>query len=443
MRIHQGRLTTRTQGHTHMRRRFRSLVRSTQWMLLAIVIGTTATACHFLDDLLNVQAPDQIETKTLEAPENATLLTIGAQADFECAYGAFVVTTGLMSGELMETTQTASRWSYDRRSIDPSESHYSTFTCEDIGLYTPASIARFTADHVLNLLHGCTDEQVENRTELIARAAAYSGYSRIILGEAFCEAAIDLGPRESSQQLFQEAIDTLTEAIQAARDAGVDSLRYLAFVGRARAELDAGMLEAAAQDADSVPSDFVYNATADISTLRRENRVFAEFNGHGVSVAPQYRNLTVGSTPDPRVVVVDAGRFGADEKTEEFDQTKYETGDTPIPLASYIEAQLIKAEALGGSEAVSIINALRSTVGLPAFSSSDPDEIAAQVLEERARWLFLQGNRLYDVRSHNLPLVPAAGTQYSIDHAKGGSYGDETCMPIPNVETQNNPNARG
>ncbi|HLB08321.1 MAG TPA: hypothetical protein VK617_02225, partial [Gemmatimonadaceae bacterium] len=56
--------------------------------------------------------------------------------------------------------------------------------------------------------------------------------------------------------------------------------------------------------------------------------------------------------------------------------------------------------------------------------------------------LWLQGTHLYDVRRLSLPLVPAAGLGYSITYSKGGKYGTETCMPIPEVETNNNPNAR-
>jgi hypothetical protein len=58
------------------------------------------------------------------------------------------------------------------------------------------------------------------------------------------------------------------------------------------------------------------------------------------------------------------------------------------------------------------------------------------VIAERARQLFLQGSHAYDVRRFNLPLYPPTGTPYP----KGGTYGNEVCLPIPQVETLNNPN---
>ena len=134
----------------------------------------------------------------------------------------------------------------------------------------------------------------------------------------------------------------------------------------------------------------------------------------------------------------------SDEKTPLFTQGKYANGSASIPIASYIEAQLIIAEATGGSAAITILNNLRSSVGLGALaSSSDPDVIKADIASERARWLWLQGQHLYDVRRLGLPLVPASGASYSIYYHKGGAYGAETCMPIPAAETNNNPNARG
>ena len=306
-----------------------------------------------------------------------------------------------------------------------------------MGTYTPISTSRYTADHALGLLEGWTDDQVSNRQDLIAKAAAYAGYSRVLLGEAFCAAAIDVGPQLSSNQIFQLAVTKFDTAVTAAQAAGDQDALNLALVGRARAELDGGNNTAAATDAALVPSGFVFAATYDASTDYRSNRVFSENNGHLVTVAPQYRGLG-----DPRVQVTDAGRLAADEQTPLFLQGKYVDGSASITIASYIEAQLILAEATGGSGAITILNNLRATISLsPLPSSSDPAVIKADIAQERARWLWLQGTHLYDVRRLGLPLVPAAGLNYSITYSKGGKYGSETCMPIPDVETNNNPNA--
>lgn len=413
--------------------------------LLAVALFIPVAGCNVLDKGLQTVAPDKIETSGLEQPANANLLVLSAVGNFECALGTFIVAGGMMSGELMETTQTASRWSYDRRDIDPSESQYSTFSCEGLGVYTPVQIARGTADNILRLLQGWTDAQVPNRMALIAKAANYAGYSRLLLGEAFCEAAIDLSPRMTSIQIFASAEEKFTVAIAAAQTAGDNAMLNMAYVGRARARLDQGNKAGAIADASLVSPGFVINATAEITSARRQNRVQSQNQAAVVSIAPAYRNLTVtdangNQVPDSRVKVIDAGRKASDNQTPLFLQTKYATGASPIPIASYKEAQLIIAEASGGQKAVDIINALRAAAGLPSFQSSDATVIANQVIEERRRELFLEGQHLFDVRRLNLPLVPASGIQYSTVYAKGGVYGTERCMPLPDVERLNNPN---
>jgi len=420
-----------------MQKRPARIARTKAWAFLSIATVCTALACS---NLLDVKAPDAIGTSTLEIPENALLLVNSAIGDFYCAYGSYGVATGLMSGELQESTLTASRWSYDRRDVSSNETAYSTNDCQSLGTYTPLSVARFTNDHAMNLLESWTDDQVEGRQDLIAKAAVFGGYSRLLLGEAFCAAAIDRGPQLSSNDLFALAVGKFDSAITAAEAAGDDDIKNLALVGKARAELDGGNNSAAAADAALVPAGFVYDATYDGGTSYRSNRVYSENNGgHGVTVAPAYRG-----TGDPRLPYSDQHRNAADEQTPLFTQDKYTTASDPIAIGSYTEAQLILAEATGGSGAIGILNTLRASASLaPLASSSDPAVIKADIAQERARWLWLQGTHLYDVRRLELPLIPAVGNSYTAEYTKGGVYGSETCLPIPDVETNNNPNARG
>jgi starch-binding outer membrane protein, SusD/RagB family len=422
-----------------------------QW-LTVIVLSTPVLGCNLLDKGLETTAPDKIETSTLEIPANAGLIVNSAVGNFECALGAYIVDAGMMSGELMDATPTAALWAFDRRDTDPSaDTRYATAACDNYGLYTPIQVARGTADRALELLQGWTDAEVPGRQGLIAKAAVYSGYSKILLGEGFCEAAINLGPKMTSAEVFASAEATFTTAIAAAQAAGDQTMLDAAYVGRARARLDQGNKAGAAADAALVPAGFVLNASAESSPSTRQNRVNALNQNGATSVAPAYRGLTVtdangNQVPDTRVVdttaktSTGAPRNGQDNRTPWYIQTKYPTTSTPIPVASYKEAQLIIAEVQGGQTAVNIINALRAAAGLPAFSSSDPTAIANEVINARARELFLEGQHLYDVRRLNLPLNPAVGTPYSTVYLKGGNYGTQTCFPLPDVETLNNPN---
>lgn len=421
---------------TQMNRMHARPARRTAWLFLSIASLCFAAACS---NLLDVKSPDAIDSGSLENPVNAELLAFSSIGDFDCAYASYVVVSGLMSGELLESTSTAARWSLDRRDIDPTENLYSTSSCEGLGTYTPIQTARYTADHTLGLLEGWTDAQVPDRTFLIAQTAAYAGYSRILLGEGFCTAAIAGGPQLTSNQIFALAVQKFDTAITAAQAIGDDSTANLALVGRARAELDEGDKAAALTDASAVPANFVYYATYNSNPDHRANRVYVENNaGNGVSVTPLYRSYN-----DPRVPTDSTGDLAADHESALILQLKYTNGSAPIPIASGREAQLIVAEATGGTAAIGILNTLRASASLPPLAlSSDPAVVQADIASERARWLWLQGTHFYDVRRLSLPLYPAAGLPYSISTQKAGSYGTETCMPIPTVETNNNPNAR-
>jgi starch-binding outer membrane protein, SusD/RagB family len=421
---------------------------TTGQFITILVLSAPVLSCNILDKGLEATAPDKIETSVLETPPNAGLITTSAIGNFECALKAYVVDAGMGSGEFMDATATAADWPFDRRDTDAAaDVSYAVNDCVGLplGIYTPIQVARGTADRALELLQGWTDAQVSNRQDLIAKAAAYAGYSRILLGEGFCEAAINLGPRLTSLQVFASAETMFSTAITAAQAANDQQILNMAYAGRARARLDQGNNTAGATaDAALVPSTFVQNASSENSPTIRQNRV-QTFNQAGfVSVGASYRNLTVtgssGTVPDTRVTVTDAAKPGTDNRTPLFIQTKYANSTAAIPIASYKEAQLIVAEVAGGQTAVNIINNLRAANGLPAFSSTDPTAIANEVIEARRRELFLEGQHLYDVRRFNLALDPAAGIPYSTVYLKGGNYGSERCFPLPNVEILNNPN---
>lgn len=422
---------------------------TTGQVITIFVLSAPLSSCNLLDKGLEATAPDKIETSTLEIPANAGLIVNSAIGNFECALKSYIVDAAMASGEFMDATPTAANWAFDRRDTDPTaDTRYATNGCDAYGIYTPIQVARGTADRALELLQGWTDAQVTDRQDLIAKAAAYAGYSRILLGEGFCDAAINLGPKVSSNEVFASAEAMFGIAISAAQTAGDQDILNMAYVGRARARLDQGNKTGAAADAALVPAGFVLYASSENAPTIRQNRV-QTFNQAGlVSVGATYRNMTVtgsGGTqvPDTRVEVVSAGKAGTDNRTPLYIQQKYANSTSPIPIASYKEAQLIIAEAQQGQTAVTIINNLRAASGLPPFSSSDPTAIADEVTESRKRELFLEGQHLYDVRRLNLPLDPAAGTPYSTVYLKGGNYGTERCFPLPDVETLNNPNIGG
>lgn len=407
-------------------------------VMLALASVLAVGACN---SLLDVDAPSRIPAATLDDPANANLLLSGAIGDFECAFGSYTVMSGLIGDELIDATQTADRWPYDRREVQPSDRRYGENSCVSLGVYSPLSTARWDAENLISKLNGWTDAQVPNRGTMMITAQAYSGYAHLLLGEGFCEGVLldaDLKPGGIATRaaVLGRAEERFTQAIAAAQAAGNADLLNMALVGRARTRLDLGNKAGAAADAKLVTANYVKNATNSTLADRRENRVNRENNAsQNVSVGTPYRGLTFGGVPDPRVNVTDTGRKASDG-TPIWVQNKYPSLASPIPLATWTEAQLIVAEVEGGQTAVNIINALHKRAGLPDFVSTDPAAIQRQVIEERRRELFLDSHHLGDILRYNLQLTPPAGTPYP----KGGSYGNASCLPLPNIERLNNPN---
>ena len=80
---------------------------------------------------------------------------------------------------------------------------------------------------------------------------------------------------------------------------------------------------------------------------------------------------------------------------------------------------------------------MRAAVNLnPYTGPTDAASITSLIASERQRVLFLEGFRAFDIERLALPLVPAAGTAY----LQGGVYGATVCLPVPDIERNNNPN---
>lgn len=412
--------------------------------ITALALVLALAAC---DSLLDVEAAGVVDADDLRNPEHAHLLVSGTVSDFECALGGYIVNSAVLGNELRDASVTAGRFPLDQRIIDASSS-YGVNSCagNPPGIYRPLSTARWSADNALSLLDEWTDAEVENRTGLIAQAAAYGGYALTLMGEGFCTTVIEEnGPEVQPSAAFEAAVQRFTRAIETAQVVGDQTTENLALLGRARARLNLGNGPQAAADAQAVldsDPEFEVLAGTSIASSRRWNRLGDEFFGGRVTVDPSYRDLEVDGMPDPRVEVEDTGTLGHDSATPVWLALKVgpsrnaDLRTQPVPVASWREAHLIIAEVEGGSEAVARINVLRNHWGLPEFDSQDDAEIAAQVIEERARELYLEGHHLNDLRRFNMDQTPAPGAPYR----QGGIYGDVRCFPLPNVERNANPN---
>jgi hypothetical protein len=395
--------------------------------------------------LLDVTTPNQVPVEILDQPGNATLLVNSAIGDYQCAFGSAVVVEALIAGEMNDAQLGAAQWDYARRTANTlTNGIYGTSGCvgpQGLGIYFPLSTARFGADNAVAKLTAWTDAEVTNRTGLLALANLYAGFSYSMLGMSMCEAAFDNGPAVKQKGMFALAEQRLTDAIAAAQTVGADSVRFAALVVRARVRLYQGNTAGALTDAQAVPKGFVMNASTSGTASRLYNRVFHVTKQTGFYSIPSWaQNMTTErGQVDPRSATQLAGTNSANnQQTVIHVPNKYVAGyAAPMPMAKYEEAQLIIAEIQGGAQAVAIINAMRADVGLlPYIGPIDAASIKNLVIDERKRVLFLEGTRNYDIERFNIPFNPPVGTAFPVG---GGTYGNTTCLPLPDIEKNNNP----
>lgn len=381
------------------------------------------------DGILDVDAPTTIEEQEIDDPARADLLKEGTIADFEWAFDRYILMGGVLGNELADATFTAAKWPLDQRQITPETSPHS-----DYEAYEPLSTARWQADNAYEKFDEWEEEGHEF-TNNKAIVSAYGAYSRILLGEGFCRMAFDLGEELSQEDVWQQAYDQFDAAISYAEQTGNDDIMNMSYVGKARALANMGNLAEAADYAAMVPEGFTFNMQAEDES-RRRNAVYDQtIEFENVTIGHLYRDFDLEGVTDPRVEVIDEERDS--DGIPYFTTTKYDGRDAEIPIARWEEAQLIIAEYEGGQTAVDIINTLREPHDLPEFESNDDQEIMEQVIEERQRELFLESHSLHDIAHYDeIDLNPAPGES----HPRGGTYGDQTCLPLPAEEVDNNPN---
>jgi len=422
------------------------IFRSARPALVAGAVLLAVMACETVRNPLEVESSSRIPAEKVETPANAQLLMDGAIADFECAFASYVVESATVGEEFIYAQQTADRVPADARTTLPTDIRYSTNSCTGLGVYAPLQVARASADNLLDHLRVWTDAEVPvNRTKLIATAAAYAGYSYLLLGESLCtlsfskinaDRSINYGGEISRDSTFKIAVARFTEAITAAQATATTDILRMAYLGRARAKLNLKDYAGAEADALQVPAGFIKNATYSATVGRRNNLVWGDnaLSNRSSSIGEPYRSMT----GDPRVPVT-ATNTVSTTLVRHFYQTKYATVDAPIPLAKYQEAQLIIAEAeirAGNlANALPIIAAERTRGAQPAFAGTTQAEYMAELIDQRRRELFLEGQHLGDVIRYGIVLQPAAGTPYHF----GGTYGNQICFPLPSAEKLNNP----
>jgi hypothetical protein len=415
-----------------------------------------SAGCGLLDtDQPNIVGPDDVESEA-----GAQARRIGAIADFAFAQDGdgtqfedgHILLSGLMADEFVLSTTPPTEQEVDQRRVFVSNS-----TLFD--LFHNLHRARAAAEAAAGALRefGTDPDSDPGIGEMLSLA----GFSYIYFGESFCSGVpfsrldgeeIVFGSPQTTEEIFQTATTRFAAALAEPGTLADESqeITHLASVGMGRALLDQGAFAQAAAAVGDVPTDFQYVTEHADSPLRLQNAIYSYAVGFLWSLSDTEGGvgLPFRSADDPRVPFVDEETTGLDGTTDQFTLTKYGDAGASVVVADGIEARLIEAEALlqipdlGGM--TTILNDLRAAEGLDPLDQPGTQAEGVDVLfSERAFWMFATGHRLGDMRR----LVRQYGRLDadvfpSGTYIKGGNYGTDVNLPIPQEE-RNNPNAVG
>ncbi|MGH7481081.1 MAG: RagB/SusD family nutrient uptake outer membrane protein [Longimicrobiales bacterium] len=410
--------------------------------LLFMGLAAFVTGC---ESLLEVEPePHTVPGDELDKPTSLQGRMIGAEANFFLAYDMAIVFGGLYTDEVADPGNAIDerRVTEDNGLIGSADENEEGID----GLWTPMQRAAFTSNAAqAAILSGTYGDQIPDPAESpeYARMSLFAGYSKLVLGELFCSTAFNgEGPEFSSLETYALAEAHFTAAIDAAN--AEDDIRYAALVARARARLHQGDTQGALADGQAVPAGWLYLADVYSNNSQvEENDIWNMItDSQRYTVAPDFRDLTIDDTgeDDPRIDVFrnPDDLFAIDGATPLYQARKYDHSTAPVRLASYYEAQYIIAEIRAAEgdlpAAVAIINAVRADHGITQeYPGGTQTEVLRKVLDEKSRTLFLEGQRMGDLRrflaSYGIDEFPVSPTPELAG----------TCMPLPSAERENNP----
>lgn len=461
----------------------RSLVRR-GFLVTGMVLVAGVLACD-PDRIIEVEDPDRLPPDFLADSASLPIVRAGVIRDFLGAYSGMdtlegqILQAGLLSDELHSSGTFPTRQEVDRRATLPDNG-----TNADV--FLELSRARRSAERGVALFEQFSGDPVE-RAELMALA----GFTYLYFGENYCtgvpfsefdEATDDfvLGDPLSTAEMHERALAHFDAALPLA--VGDERILNLARVGKGRALVNLGRFAEAAAAVVDVPLEFAYFVEHSSNTSNQNNGVWYWSNNLGRwSVAdeqgiPFRTAFDEGDTRVPYFIAPSGPqRVGQRQAALRFQQMKYPTRESSVPVANGVEARLIEAEAaLDAGQSgpwLAALNDLRARTGLYACPEgaegcvdqalgplSDPGsaEGRAQLhFDERAKWLFLTSHRLGDMRrmirqygfapDDVFPSGPTAtvpGVDGPIGLNGGQPWGNHVSLVVP-VDEENNPNFSG
>jgi hypothetical protein len=444
--------------------------RARSGVLGVALVALTLGACDTLDSLIKANNPAAIAETELDDATLANVLVNSVIGSLAAMYDDTFIWRGSM---ITDEQVSGINWEATAR-LNERKVRYD----QETAMFPAISRYRFMGDSISARLRTLLPNPASDRR--LALTLAHAGYGYTLMGEAMCEATINVGSELlTPQQLFDLAIPRFEEAIQVATAANAQQELNLARTGLARAALNAGQKQKAMTAAASVPLAFNHWVEYLQGTITNSMHGNVTGANHNLGVHPRFLNGTFGQPvpnaqqTDPRIQHNPNPRTGhnglsplytpyASLPYSTFNGRTVAVGGTAaatgpggydqsmnIKLASGIEAMHHYYEAAGpngtGPRGTTLewVNERRAFGNQPAVNLTG-DALMSELRDQRARDMYLGGFRLGDLRRYAREGINDPKHQFpSGPHpVPGWSYDDATCFPLPIQEYVGNPNIR-
>lgn len=413
--------------------------------VLVLAAAVTIAGC----DLLDVSNPNTLVEEDLDNPRGANGLKNGVLNALMNGTGWVYAPISAASDEMVWNGSYESYQNFQIGLLSDPGNEITNNTFPEL------AEARWLADEAIERLSALEEEGTLPSPSILTKTYLYSALTRITIGDTFDnfvysdkqEAGEPIG-EGNMDQVYDEAIAHLDEAVSRARSNGNEELEMQALGVRARAKhakavwdklnppestpsdplvSDALNTSNAAQDAqdalDMMEAD--YKAQFDYRGPQVSNYLAGQVNSRNeLTIVEPFDDLKTGA-PDPRVVEI---------RDDFLDLEAYTEFYSPLTWLSAREMRLIIAEeALGRSEeeARNELNDLRALDNLPPIAEGD--DLVEFLEHERRANLFIQGRRLNDMYRFGSQSPTWQQGEDAIENPG-------TLLPIPSNEIVTNPN---
>lgn len=384
---------------------------SARRVTIAAVAASFLCAC---DGLFDVSDPNNISADELDA--NLPLVANGVEGAVHDVVDDWVIRQALLA-DVYQSTGTLE----GIREIDLGEG--------DAAVHGMAAVANaliralwFAGDAEARFGRVLGEAAAES-SPLTAQVRFSAALADLYIGMTFCTWSSALGDEVvSDTEMLVQAEAGFADAMATARRAGSTDYAIAAQAGRAQARMLLDDWSGAEADAVAIPDGFSYKAGFDDTNANSvvEQTSIAHHKYAGLmykwwplierSSGPGFMRDPWSGEPDPRIPVYFTGEPAEDAETPYRSQWKYAGLDDDIPILHSDLMQLIIAESrarAGDHEAaMTVVNRLRLTVGLPGLDTpADSGTMEAILLQERFAELFMEGQRLVDLHRKGLMRV--------------------------------------